>query len=355
MNSAIKHSGTSFPERIGLWINGQVNFWSSYRHALIGSSLARVILGGLGFYFYLRDYAERAYLWGPDGTWPWQNFTAIDGMQGFSLYSVSKSHTWFEIIFHLGMLSALLFMLGWKTRATNVLHYVFLWSLHQRNPVLLDGGDNITAIILVFFVFIDSGARFSLDARAGKGRQEGRKEFTYRVGSVLHNAGVLAVILQICTVYLVSGMYKVQGERWQNGTALYYILRTNEFGWPGVNRLIYENATLVVAITYATVFFQLAFTFLLLNRKLRMVAVAGGIAMHLGIAFHMAGLINFSLTVVAIELIIMEDVHYLRLAQFVRRNRLNDSDTASPGSPSPRQDNSGASPGAPPANVLASK
>ncbi|MGW7102500.1 HTTM domain-containing protein [Streptomyces sp. NPDC054838] len=290
------------------------------RHALIGSALARIILGGLGFYLYARDYTQRAYLWGPDGAWPWQNFTAPDGQQGFSLYSVSRSSAWFDIVFHLGMIFALLFMLGWKTRAMNVLHYVFLWSLHQRNPVLLDGGDNVTVIVLVFFVFIDSGARFSLDARRRKSKKVADPNpFHFRIGSLLHNAGVLAVILQICTVYLVSGMYKVQGRKWQNGTALYYILRANEFGWPGVNRFIYESATLVVTITYATVFFQLAFTFLLLNGKWRVFAVAGGILMHLGIAVHMAGLVNFSLTVVAVELVIMGDAHYLRLARAVRR------------------------------------
>ncbi|MFJ7181074.1 HTTM domain-containing protein [Streptomyces massasporeus] len=289
------------------------------RHALIGSALARIILGGLGFYLYARDYTQRAYLWGPDGVWPWQNFTAPDGQQGFSLYSVSRSSTWFEIVFHLGMIFALLFMLGWKTRVMNVLHYVFLWSLHQRNPVLLDGGDNITVIVLVFFIFVDSGARFSLDSRRKKtDKPVDPNSFLFRIGSLLHNAGILAAILQICTVYLVSGMYKVQGPKWQNGTALYYILRTNEFGWPGVNRFIYESATLVVAITYATVFFQLAFTFLLLNRKWRVFAVAGGILMHFGIAVHMAGLITFSLTVVAVELVIMSDAHYLRMSRALR-------------------------------------
>ncbi|MFE5825994.1 HTTM domain-containing protein [Streptomyces erythrochromogenes] len=290
------------------------------RHALIGSALARIILGGLGFYLYARDYMQRAYLWGPDGVWPWQNFAAPDGQQGFSLYSVSRSSAWFEIVFHLGMIFALLFMLGWKTRVMNVLHYVFLWSLHQRNPVLLDGGDNVTVIVLVFFVFVDSGSKFSLDARRmGVKATIERNSFAFRIGSLLHNAGILAAVLQICTVYLVSGMYKVQGRKWQNGTALYYILRTNEFGWPGVNRFVYESATLVVVITYATVFFQLAFTFLLLNRKWRVFAVAGGILMHLGIAVHMAGLINFSLTVVAVELVIMGDAHYRRLTCAFRR------------------------------------
>ncbi|NWF29636.1 HTTM domain-containing protein [Streptomyces sp. PKU-EA00015] len=310
------------------------------RRSLIGSALARILLGALGFYYYARDYVERTYLWGPDGIWPWQNFTGPGGGEGVSLYSVSRSEIWFEAVFHLGMLAALLFMLGWRTRVTTVLHYVFLWSLHQRNPVLLDGGDNVMAIVLVFFLCIDSGARFSLDSRRrGKrdsegrtGTEDGRASLRSRSVSLVHNAGVLAVVLQVCTVYLVSGMYKVQGERWQNGTALYYILRVDEFGWPGVNRYIYESALLVVALTYATVFFQLAFSFLLLHRRWRVFAVAGGVLLHVGIGFHMAGLITFSLTMVALELVIMGDAHYRRLRRILRARPAEQSGTAVPSS-----------------------
>ena len=49
---------------------------------------------------------------------------------------------------------------------------------------------------------------------------------------------------------------------WQSGTALYYVLRTGEFGWPGYAELIYLNVPLMVALTYLTVAFQVSFPFL---------------------------------------------------------------------------------------------
>ncbi|WP_438487203.1 HTTM domain-containing protein [Streptomyces sp. S186] len=294
--------------------------FSGRRQALVGAALTRIVLGAIGLYYYLRDYLHRSFLWGPEGVWPWENFTGSHN-GGFSVYSLSRSETWFQLAFHAGAVIALLFMLGWKTRAMTVLHYIFLWSLQQRNPLLLDGGDNATVIALVFFVFIDSGSRISLDARLRRRKQvkPDAGSMRYRIASLLHHAGLLAVILQVCTIYLVSGMYKVQGERWQNGTALYYVLRVGEFGWPGVNHLIYEHATLVVAMTYATVFFQLAFSFLLLKRSLRPFAVTCGILLHLGIAIFMSGLITFSLTMIALELLIMGDGHYRRLAAKVQK------------------------------------
>ncbi|MGW7456476.1 HTTM domain-containing protein [Streptomyces sp. NPDC054797] len=293
--------------------------FSGRRHALIGAALARIVLGAIGLNYYLRDYFHRSFLWGPEGVWPWQNFTGPDS-ESFSVYSLSKSETWFQLMFHAGAAIALLFMLGWKTRAMTVLHYIFLWSLHQRNALLLDGGDNATVIALIFLIFVDSGSHFSLDAqrRRRKSVKSDTGSMRYRIGSLLHHAGLLGVILQVCTIYLVSGMYKVQGERWQNGTALYYILRVGEFTWPGVNHIVYEHSTLVVAMTYGTVFFQLAFSFLLLKRSLRPFAVTCGILLHLGIAVFMSGLLTFSFTMIALELLIMGDGHYNRLADRVK-------------------------------------
>ncbi|MGW6979375.1 HTTM domain-containing protein [Streptomyces sp. NPDC054932] len=301
-------------------VYSRLESYSGSRRALTGAALTRIALGGIGFWFYLRDYFRRSFLWGPEGVWPWQNFTAPES-DVLSVYALSKSEAWFEMSFHLGAVIALLFMLGWKTRAMTVLHYVFLWSLQQRNPMLLDGGDNATVIVLLFLVFVDSGARFSIDASLRRRKQvtPDRETMRYRIGSLLHHAGLLAVVLQVCTIYLVSGMYKVQGERWQNGTALYYILRVGEFGWPGVNHIVYEHATLVVAMTYATVFFQIAFSFLLLKRSLRPLAVTFGVFLHLGIAVFMSGLLTFSLTMIALELLIMGDDHYRHLAERARQ------------------------------------
>ncbi|MER6529929.1 hypothetical protein [Streptomyces sp. NPDC001508] len=41
------------------------------------------------------------------------------------------------------------------------------------------------------------------------------------VTTPLHNLGVLAIATQICLLYVVSGLFKVMGEQWQDGTALF--------------------------------------------------------------------------------------------------------------------------------------
>jgi antimicrobial peptide system SdpB family protein len=293
------------------------------RRALIGAGLARIGLGAVSVFLYLREYGDRHFLWGPGGMFPWRDFLSEIHSRGtFSLYAISRSGWWFEIVFHLGLVTAVLFMIGWRTRIITIAHFILLISLYERNSILLDGGDNALWIILIFWFWVDSGSRLSLDARrrAKKGRQPDTESLRYQVGSLLHHAALLAVIGQICTIYLVSGMYKVQGERWQNGTALYYILRVDQFTWPGVNNLIYEHSSLVTMLTYGTVFFQLSFTFLLFNRAARPYVLFGGIMLHLGIWIHM-GLLGFSLTMISLELVIMGDKHYLRFAAAARHAR----------------------------------
>ncbi|MEJ8643319.1 hypothetical protein WKI68_21860 [Streptomyces sp. MS1.HAVA.3] len=50
---------------------------------------------------------------------------------------------WFEIVFHAGMLAALAVTCGVGGRLGLAVHWALLWSVYQRQPVLLDGGDNL--------------------------------------------------------------------------------------------------------------------------------------------------------------------------------------------------------------------
>src|SRR5690606_202147 len=84
--------------------------------------------------------------------------------------------------------------------------------------------------------------------------------------SILHNAAVCAIAIQLIIVYFTSGIYKVMGSMWQEGTAVYYAMRVQDYIWPGVSEWIWQSETLVVFLTYSSVLFQVAFPFFLLNR-----------------------------------------------------------------------------------------
>ncbi|MFE9722052.1 hypothetical protein ACFYQ5_00190 [Streptomyces sp. NPDC005794] len=108
----------------------------------------------------------------------------------------------------------------------------------------------------------------------------------------------------MCLVYVVSGLYKVQGQMWQDGTALFYVLRVPEFSFPELSHFVYENDLLVFSGTYVTVLFLVYFPLGILVPALRPWATVMSIGFHLGIGLLM-GLTGFALTMVACDLVFL--------------------------------------------------
>ena len=292
--------------------------FTSQDRFLVGASIFRIAVGLTILFQYLINYPQRHYLYGPQAAWPYDRLSTDLAQSGsFSLYAISSSPLFFEIIFHLGLLFTTLWVVGWNTRIMTILTYVFLWSLHERTPVLWDGGDNLISIIMIYAMFANLGAYFSLDAdKLHTDRLQGGTRPQLR--SMLHNAALLAFALQLCLLYGVSGLYKVQGEVWQNGTALYYVMRADEFTWPGYSEFIYRNSFLVTALTYITVGFQVAFPFLFfMNRYTRWFALFVAFGFHTGIALFM-GLVTFSLFIISVEAALISDKEYRGINRWLR-------------------------------------
>ncbi|WP_437841982.1 HTTM domain-containing protein [Sorangium sp. So ce1153] len=292
---------------------------ASRERFLIGASLFRIVAGLTILHLYLANYFQRHYLYGPDGVWPFaRSLEEARGAGAFSIYVLSGAPLYFEVVFHLGILFTMLWVVGFRTRLMSLLTYVWLWSLHQRNPVLLDGGDNIIRLALLYGVFAELGAFFSLDADRLRA-QRARGGDLERIKMMTHSAAILACAVQVCLVYGIAGLYKVQGELWQNGTALYYITRVGEFTWPGHSEGLYGSVALVTALTYAAVAFQLSFPFLfVLDRRTRRLALAGAFTFHLGIAVMM-GLVTFAAFMISVELALISDAEYRAVGAFSRR------------------------------------
>jgi hypothetical protein len=290
-----------------------MNAWTRFvRYAseprfLTGARVFRIIAGVTLLYQLLAVYAQRGYLYGPDGVYPFDVFVAnTDEGAGFSLYAWSSAPLYFELLYHATLVVAALWALGWRTRVLTPILWALNWSLHARNPVLWDGGDNVVQLALIYAM--------AMDLSGGRTKQPGP------VASMFHNAGVLACALQICLVYGIAGLTKVQGETWQNGTALYYALRGGEFTWPGYSEWIFENGTLLTLLAYGTVAFQISFPFLLfLGRpRLRLLILAVGLSFHLGIMSFMA-LVSFGAFMMAVDLMFVTDAEYATARRFAGR------------------------------------
>ncbi|GGE26428.1 hypothetical protein GCM10011571_30780 [Marinithermofilum abyssi] len=292
------------------------------KHVLIGTSWLRIFFGAGILFYLLSHYSERHLLWGADGLWPYQQFLAgSEKREIWTLYHLSSSPIAFEVIFHGTLFVTLLWTIGWHTRLTGVLTFLCFWSLYYRNPFITNGGDNIVRLQLLYLLFADLGARFSVDRWRKRRRQTAPSPWLEKIrpyAAVLHNAAVAMAIVQVMLMYFTAGLYKVMGSMWQNGTAIYYAMRVQEFAWPGYSEKLWASETLVVLLTYTSVLFQVAFPFLLLNRYTKYAAVCGAILFHLGIGVFM-NLALFSWFMIGIELILLTDKDYRRLSHLLGR------------------------------------
>ena len=301
---------------------------STTRYGVYGLALLRIGYGLILLGLLLLNYGDRRLLWGPES--PLSSGSLRESLakdRTFSLFALSDSGVQFEILYHAFIVLAALFLVGWRTRWVTPLLAIMVWSWRHRQPWVLDGGDDL----------MQAGADLPV-VRRSLGPLVARREaggkvvrgagpafpdpatggLRWRVATVLHNTALLATLIQVCLLYMNTGLLKVQGGAWQEGTALYYALRIEEAQpFPGLSQLIYDNALLVTLGSYAAVFVQLTFPLLMLNSVARRVGLVAVMGMHVGIGLLM-GLLSFSLIMISTDLLFVRGSSIERAAQLVR-------------------------------------
>ncbi|OIJ69528.1 HTTM domain-containing protein [Streptomyces mangrovisoli] len=292
---------------------------------------------------------------------------------------------WFEALYWLTVLAAVSLLLGWRTRTASVLFMVGVVSLQNRSVFMGDGGDNVLHLMSIYLVFTRCGQVWSLDARRARRDASARARGVPRadrlgpalwivlgglltvvtvagrlgtgdwplpallwgmwlaqglwwaagrwprspqpriladvVGNVVHNAGLFVIMAEACLIYATAGWYKIQGSRWQDGTAVYYPLHLESFSpWPGLAGLLSSSGTLVMLVTYGTVLVQVAFPFTLFNRRVKNVLLAAMMTEHAVIAVVL-GLPFFSLAMIAADAVFLPTSFLRRLGDGAVRAR----------------------------------
>jgi hypothetical protein len=159
------------------------------------------------------------------------------------------------------------------------------------------------------------------------------------MGNVVHNGAMFVLAAEVCLIYSTAGWYKIQGSRWQDGTALYYPLHLDDFTpWPALSHTLAGNDVLVMLISYGTVMVQVAFPFTLFNRRVKNVLLVGMMIEHASIAVVL-GLPFFSLAMISADAVFLPTGFLLwlgrRLTTRPRRGAVVES-AAWTGVPSPR-------------------
>ncbi|MHC5259122.1 HTTM domain-containing protein [Streptomyces sp. UC4497] len=349
------------------WITGSA--LAPYQSAVI-----RIGFSATWLLFLLREFPHRQEMYGPDGPWSWgmaQQLT--DDNHAFSALMWSDGQGWFELVYIVAVVSSALLMLGWRTRTMSVVFMIGVLSLQNRSVFMGDGGDNVIHLMSIYLVFTRCGQVWSLDARRlrrgaedrfgivlwwGMGLVLAAITFTGKVGggwllffwgiwaaqavwwsvnrrdrqgdsrllcdvvaNLLHNAGLLVVMVEACLIYATAGWYKIQGSRWQDGSAVYYPLHLDYFSpWPALGDLLTTYGPMVLLVTYGTVAVQVAFPFTVFNRRLKNVLLVFMMLEHAVIAVVL-GLPFFSLAMIAADAVFLPTSFLVRVGGWVARAR----------------------------------
>ncbi|MFJ2909168.1 HTTM domain-containing protein [Streptomyces sp. NPDC087228] len=141
------------------------------------------------------------------------------------------------------------------------------------------------------------------------------------IANLAHNATLVVIAAEVCMIYATAGWYKIQGSRWQDGTALYYPLKLDYFTpWPGLSDILAASGVMVMLLTYGTVIVQVAFPFTLFNRRVKNVLLVAMICEHAGIAL-LLGLPFFSMAMIAADSVFLPTVFLVWLGGRVTLGR----------------------------------
>lgn len=146
------------------------------------------------------------------------------------------------LLFMLSACCALLLLIGYRTRLVTFLSWMMLLSLHNRNVLILQGGDDLLRMILFWGMFLPWGKHYSCDRLLNREEPEPNTR--------IFTLATLAYVLQITYVYTGSALLK--GPEWHtNLNALYYVYSLDQIAYTQTQWLYYYPELLKVLTAIA--------------------------------------------------------------------------------------------------------
>ena len=156
----------------------------------------------------------------------------------------------------------------------------FLGSVFQTrwNSLPLTSGHTVLVALLFCLVWADCGGWPSVDYwRRRRLPPSSQPIWPLRL-----------IRAQVALIYLSSGLFKLLGAGWRDGSAIHYTTAQNVYGrFLDVYAVPVSYDWMLTLLTYGTLFWEIGFAFMLFNRVTRRVALLLGIGVHGGILLLM--------------------------------------------------------------------
>jgi len=293
--------------------------WMSYmttKRKLVPLSIVRIAYGLLLLVYFAKLYPDRDFLFSNGvGYYPAEYINTRSDLlrHGLRLFD---SYAFLDALFLIGLVSAVTFTVGFWTKTSHVFLLGSYFMLGGRNPLLFDAGDDFARLALIYLLFCQMNACFSVDGLLA--RRKKAKGGSGGYFSIVHNLGMIAAVAQFLMIYVLSGLAKLAGHHWRDGSALYYISQADFYRMmDGVGNLVVAQPWLSDVLTYSVVVFQMAFAVLVFVKRARSWTLLVACCFHIGIAAQM-GLVYFSLIMISFDIMFFTDEECRRMLRLGR-------------------------------------
>lgn len=215
-----------------------------------------------------------ANLWyGPRGFLPYKQYCQIYGRSRFSVFHfLPDSDLTVKVVLAAYITAAASLSLGILTTLSASLTFVLLVSIHNRNPAVLHGGDDVLRIMTFLLIVSSAGAELSVDRYASSAQ--------LFLGEYTSPWALRLMQLQVSIIYLRAGLAKLGGEAWLNGSAAYYPTQVQEYRrFPLPKVLI--GAFWIRLATWGTILIEIGLGTAIWVKEFRYVILVCGLAFHL--------------------------------------------------------------------------
>ncbi len=230
------------------------------------------------------------------------------------------------VLVYSALLVALLALaIGFGGRVTAMIVLLLHLSLFQRNSSITYGADTYACFWLLFLAMAKNNAHLNLVNWLRRGRPRWSTEVE-KVADPFSSMALRFVQIQLCVSYAYTGMEKLRGPMWWDGSAIWGVLGNAQISQYDLS-FMYHFPLLVAFLTFATLIFEIYFPIAVWVRSLRVPWLLMGVVLHLGIALVM-GLHFFAFLMLAAYVTFLEPAT-------VRRTAAASIRAASPGEWSP--------------------
>lgn len=245
-------------------------------------ALLRIGLGFLLLFNWAMIYADIDSLFGPNGMVSLATSQQYGNQLRFSLFDYLPNTMKVTSTLAFVNLAAVIAMtIGFWTRTSIAVAFVTLVSFHHRNGFILNSADSVLRVFLFLMLFTHCADLFSVDRwlKLKKGKAplipEEKSPWALRM-----------IQIQFCLIYIATVMFKLKGDRWVDGTAIYVASRLDDF--VRFELPLLNNMLMIKWLTWGTLAIEIALGTLVWIKEFRYWVLLGGVFLHLGIEYTMA-------------------------------------------------------------------